>query len=134
MRMPSKETVEALRRAYPVGCAVELEQMDDPQAPPIGTNGKVVYVPSMWRGARAAAWASPTGRTAAGGLIMTEKVRDQILSIRDTGLTNMFDIPVVQRLAYDRVYYELVIFLEEHRKEYARFILTGEADMEADNG
>ena len=29
MRMPSKETVEALRRAYPVGCAVELEQMDD---------------------------------------------------------------------------------------------------------
>lgn len=46
----------------------------------------------------------------------------------------MFDIPVVQRLAYDRVYYELVIFLEEHRKEYARFILTGEADMEADNG
>ncbi len=65
---------------------------------------------------------------------MTEKVRDQILSIRDTGLTNMFDIPMVQRLAYDRGYYELVIFLEEHRKEYARFILTGEADMEADNG
>lgn len=65
---------------------------------------------------------------------MTEKVRDQILSIRDTGLTNMFDIPMVQRLAYDRGYYELVIFLEEYRKEYARFILTGEADMEADNG
>ena len=65
---------------------------------------------------------------------MTEKVRDQILSIRDTGLTNMFDIPMVQRLAYDRGYYELVIFLEEHRKEYARVILTGEADMEADNG
>ena len=65
---------------------------------------------------------------------MTEKVRDQILSIRDTGLTNMFDIPMVQRLADDRGYYELVIFLEEHRKEYASFILTGEADMEADNG
>lgn len=65
---------------------------------------------------------------------MTEKVRDQILAIRDTGLTNMFDIPMVQRLAYDRGYYELVIFLEEHRKEYARFILTGEADMEVDNG
>ena len=65
---------------------------------------------------------------------MTERVRDQILAIRDTGLTNMFDIPMVQRLAYDRGYYELVIYLEEHRKEYARFILTGEADMEADNG
>jgi hypothetical protein len=38
----------------------------------------MISLPSMWRGARAAAWASPTGRTAAGGLIMTEKVRDQM--------------------------------------------------------
>lgn len=57
---------------------------------------------------------------------MTEKVKKQILAIRDTGLTNMFDIPVVQRLAYDRDYYELVCFLEEHKKEYVHFILTGE--------
>ena len=59
---------------------------------------------------------------------MTEKVKEQILAIRDTGLTNMFDIPMVQRLAYERGYYELVCFLEEHHKEYAHFILTGEAD------
>ena len=65
---------------------------------------------------------------------MTEKVHDQILAIRDTGLTNMFDLPVVQRLAYERGYYELVCWLEEHRKEYARFIMTGEVEMEADNG
>lgn len=65
---------------------------------------------------------------------MTEKVREQILAIRDTGLTNMFDISMVQRLAYEYGYYELVTWLEEHRKEYARFILMGEADMEADNG
>jgi hypothetical protein len=32
----------------------------------------------------------------------------------------------VQRLAFDRNYYELVIFIEEHRKEYVHFILTGE--------
>lgn len=57
---------------------------------------------------------------------MTEKVKEQILAIRDTGLTNMFDIPIVQRLAYDRDYYELVCFLEEHKKEYVHFILTGE--------
>ena len=44
MRMPSKEIVEALRREYPVGSNVELVQMDDPQAPPVGTRGKVVYV------------------------------------------------------------------------------------------
>jgi hypothetical protein len=65
---------------------------------------------------------------------MTEKVRDQILAIRDTGLTNMFDLPVVQRMAYERGYYELVCWLEEHRKEYARFIMTGEAEQEDGNG
>jgi len=65
---------------------------------------------------------------------MTELIKEQILVIRDTGLTNMFDIPMVQRLAYERGYYELVCWLEDHRKEYARFIMTGEADMEDGNG
>ena len=58
---------------------------------------------------------------------MSEVIREQILAIRDTGLTNMFDVPTVQRLAFDRGYYELVCYLEEHRSEYARFILTGES-------
>lgn len=58
---------------------------------------------------------------------MSEKVREQIYAIRDTGLTNMFDTNMVQRLAYDREYYELVVYLEEHRKEYVHFIMTGEA-------
>ena len=57
---------------------------------------------------------------------MDEKVKGQILAIRDTGLTNMFDLPVVQRLAYERDFYELVCWLEDHKKEYVRFILTGE--------
>lgn len=57
---------------------------------------------------------------------MDAKVNEQILAIRDTGLTNMFDIPMVQRLAYDRGFYELVCWIEEHRKEYTHFILTGE--------
>ena len=58
---------------------------------------------------------------------MTEKIKEQILAIRNTGLTNMFDVNAVQRLAYKRDFYELVLFLEEHRKEYVHFILTGEA-------
>ncbi len=57
---------------------------------------------------------------------MNETIKDQILAIRDTGLTNMFDLPVVQRLAYERNFFELVIYIEEHPKEYAHFILTGE--------
>lgn len=57
---------------------------------------------------------------------MPEKVKEQILAIRDTGLTNMFDIPMVQRLAYDRDFYELVLWLEDHKREYVRFIMYGE--------
>ena len=41
MRFPSKEIVEQLRRQYPVGTRVELVEMDDFQAPPIGTKGTV---------------------------------------------------------------------------------------------
>lgn len=58
---------------------------------------------------------------------MTEKIKEQIHAIRDTGLTNMFDTYTVQRLANDMGYFELVIFIGEHRREYAHFILTGEA-------
>ena len=57
---------------------------------------------------------------------MNETLRNQILAIRDTGLTNMFDVHMVQRLAFDRNYFELVNFLEEHRKEYVQFILYGD--------
>ena len=64
---------------------------------------------------------------------MTQTIKEQILAIRDTGLTNMFDLPMVQRLAYDRDFFELVTFIEENRKEYvdeiaAIFILQGYLD------
>ncbi|WP_141828048.1 DUF5049 domain-containing protein [Clostridium sp. KNHs216] len=57
---------------------------------------------------------------------MSETVKKQILAVRDTGRTNMFDIHAVQRIAYDMEFYELVTYLEDHRREYAHFILTGE--------
>ena len=57
---------------------------------------------------------------------MEQKIKEQILAIRDTGLTNMFDIGMVQRLAYERDFYELVLYLEDHWSEYVHFILTGE--------
>lgn len=59
---------------------------------------------------------------------MTDTVREQILAIRDSGRTNMFDTNMVQRLAYENGYYELVCYIEEHRREYAHFIITGETD------
>jgi len=57
---------------------------------------------------------------------MSETVKKQILIIRDTGLTNMFDVHMVERIANDMGFYELVAYLEEHRKKYVHFILTGE--------
>ena len=44
MRMITKEQLEALRSRYPAGTRVELLQMDDVQAPPIGTKGTVTGV------------------------------------------------------------------------------------------
>ena len=58
---------------------------------------------------------------------MTDKIREQILAVRKTGRTNMFDVPMVQYIANEMRIYELVIFLEEHRSEYVNFILTGES-------
>ena len=57
---------------------------------------------------------------------MDSKVKEQILAIRDTGLTNMFDARTVQHMAYEMDFFELVAFLEEHKSQYVRFILTGE--------
>ena len=44
MNFPSRETVERVRRQYPVGTRVELIWMDDRQAPPAGTLGTVIGV------------------------------------------------------------------------------------------
>lgn len=61
---------------------------------------------------------------------MTETIKEQILAIRETAETNMFDVRTVQAIANRKGFYELVIYLEEHRKEYANFILTGSAGNE----
>lgn len=42
--MISKEELKKLREEYPVGCTVELLEMNDVQAPPIHTKGVVRHV------------------------------------------------------------------------------------------
>ena len=41
MKFPNKAVVEQTRSQYPAGTRVELVQMDDAQAPPVGTLGTV---------------------------------------------------------------------------------------------
>ena len=44
MEFPSRDVVNMLRVKYPKGTRVVLLEMDDPQAPPIGTKGTVRHV------------------------------------------------------------------------------------------
>lgn len=57
---------------------------------------------------------------------VTDTIQEQILAIRDTGRTNMFAANVVQRLAYEYGYYELVMFIEDEPAAYVKFIMTGD--------
>ena len=57
---------------------------------------------------------------------MTDKVREQILKVRETGKTNMFDTCMVQRIGLKMGFYEMVIFIEENKGEYVNFILHGD--------
>lgn len=58
---------------------------------------------------------------------MTDNVKKQIEAIRKSGETNMLDTNMVQWIANRENYYELVLFIEDHRKEYAKYILSGNA-------
>ncbi|MPN25529.1 hypothetical protein SDC9_172941 [bioreactor metagenome] len=58
---------------------------------------------------------------------MTEQIKEQILKIRDTGLTNMFNTGAVQWIASHMGFSELAAYLEEtDAGEYVHFILSGE--------
>ncbi|WP_407399240.1 DUF5049 domain-containing protein [Anaerovibrio sp.] len=57
---------------------------------------------------------------------MTQEIKRQILVIRQTGATNMFDIVTVKELAIQFDFTELAEYLQENKAEYVRFIMTGE--------
>ena len=131
MNFPDRKTVERIRKEYPVGTRVILEQMEDVQAPPAGTMGTVLGVDDT--GSLLMRWDNGSGLNVVYGedrvrkMIMTDKVFRALLKIRDSGATNMFDTNMVQRLAFDSGFYELVCYIEDHKKEYVHFIITGEA-------
>jgi hypothetical protein len=131
MRYPSQDEIRNLRAHYPAGARVELIEMRDEQAPPIGTKGTVRYVDDI--GSIGVDWDIGSSLSVAFGadrcrsLVpeFTQTVRDQILAVRDSGKSNMLLVPAVQRIAFDHGYYELVAFIEDHREAYVTFIMTG---------
>lgn len=65
MRYPSREIVNHLRECFPKGCRVQLDAMDDPQAPPIGTMGTVIGVDAI--GSIMVRWDTGSGLSVAYG-------------------------------------------------------------------
>ena len=72
MRMISKEALRALRERYPKGTRVELVQMDDAQAPPVGTKGTVRGVDDI--GSIMVAWDNGSGLNVVYGVDICRKV------------------------------------------------------------
>lgn len=72
MFQPTREQVEAQRQRYPVGCRVELVQMEDVQAPPIGTTGEVLYVDDV--GSVHIRWSNGSGLAAAYGVDVIKRI------------------------------------------------------------
>ena len=72
MFFPGRRIVEQLKKEYPSGTRVELIQMDDIQAPPIGTKGTVRGVDDM--GSLMVAWDNGCGLSVVYGVDVCRKV------------------------------------------------------------
>lgn len=61
---------------------------------------------------------------------MTPTIKEQILKVRDTGETNMFDCAAVVSIANREGWYELADFLSDIKNwgTYNQFILTGKTE------
>jgi hypothetical protein len=57
---------------------------------------------------------------------MNDIIKNQIITIRDMGLTNMFDYDMVSIIADTLEFYELSEFIQFNKQQYVHFILTGE--------
>ena len=74
MRSPSKAIINSLRKQYPIGARVELLEMDDRQAPPIGTQGTVRGVDDI--GSIMVHWDNGSGLSVAYGVDRVRIVSD----------------------------------------------------------
>lgn len=73
MRMIRPEQLKRLRDTYPAGTRVELIQMDDVQAPPVGTKGTVTGVDA---GSLLVNWDNGSGLNVIWGIDSVRKVVD----------------------------------------------------------
>lgn len=130
MRQPTEKELAMLRNRYQPGVLVVLDSMEDRQAPPPGTQGIVMGVDDM--GSIMVRWEKGSTLSLIPGVDSfhtetdgMEEVRKEILLIRNTGRTNMFDIPAVKAIARELDFTSLLDFLKRNREKYIHFIFTG---------
>ena len=135
MTMPSKAAIEARRARYKPGIRVELVRLgDDPYSTlKPGDRGWVEDVDDTGTVFVKFDCGSTLGMLFDVDEIkvvpapMPDKVREEILQLRTLpNCPNMFSVNEVQRLAFDNGMYAAVDWIENNRKAYAHFILTGE--------
>ena len=68
-----KERVEHLKKQYPKGTKIELQEMDDVQAPPIGTVGTVYGVDDL--GSLLVRWENGSSLSVIDGVDRVKKIR-----------------------------------------------------------
>ena len=55
-----------------------------------------------------------------------DKVFEQAMEIRSSGVCNMLSVREVQYYANERNFFDLVCYIEDHPQDFFHFILTGE--------
>lgn len=75
MKFPKKEIVERLRKEYPAGTRIELLEMDDFQALPIGTQGTVTGVDDT--GSLLVSWDTGSGLNVIYGVDRVRKIQEE---------------------------------------------------------
>ena len=58
-----------------------------------------------------------------------EAIKEQILAIRDSGQTNMFDQKKVMEIANEMDFYKLFCFIVERPNDYSKFIISGDEKL-----
>ena len=66
-----------------------------------------------------------TGEVARNKVKVTQKVLDGIMEVRDSGQTNMMDRGQVMVVADSLGFHDVVCWIEDNPKDYARGILRG---------
>jgi len=129
----SQTALEARREKYALGTRVELVIMTDPYTTlKPGDRGVVDHVDDIgtvfvnWDNGSTLGAAYDADEIKIVPPPMSDVVREQILAVRATGKTNMFDVKAVFELAMQMGFHELADFIFIDTRAYSHFILTGE--------